>query len=263
MNITHGNLRVALEMTEDLLLKEGKLVDTSSWQGKHLEDGSLSTIEITNVMFTVLVPKYQIDLEELIRPSLPWANKHFEERVSRIPYNPPPSHTEWPFWRPRSEETKEVGSGKFSQTYPERYWPPSGYGIRYSFGNLDDVINLLIRDPLTRQANFSIWSMEDNGVKYRGRPPCTLNYFFLCREGKLNIFYDIRSCDILRHFRDDIFLTCRLLLWVLDQLKSSNNDFWKSIGPGTLTMHIYSLHIFLTDKPILEYQRKMGRKPYE
>lgn len=267
MNLTHGNLRIAIEMTEDLLLTEGKPVNTSSWQGKHLEDGSLSTIEVTNVHFTVPVPPYLADLKELIRPNLPWADEHFAERVSHIPYNPPPSHVRWPFWRASSEETKEVEGGLFSHTYPERFWPPSGFGIRYSFGNLDDVVNLLIRDPLTRQANFSIWSMEDTGAKYKGRVPCTLNYFFLCREGKLNIFYDIRSCDVLRHFKDDVYLACRLLLWVLDELQSRvflsdvpRTRFWRLITPGTLTMHIYSLHMFTADKPVFEYRRKISGK---
>jgi hypothetical protein len=77
------------------------------------------------------------------------------------------------------------------------------------------------------------------------------------RENKLHIIYFIRSCDFVRHFRDDVYMAIRLLLWVLQQcrLASPEND-WASVTPGTLTMHMTSLHIFAADHKILFKERK-------
>ena len=255
MNLTYSNLRIAIKMSIELLLQEGKEVPTSSWHAMARDDGLFQTLEILNHSFTCPLPKYLVDLKEMAHPNLPWVDKHFEERVSRIPYNPPPSYREWPYWRPESEQTKETPDGKFSHSYPERFWPPSGYGIRYPFGNLDDVVDLLARDPYTRQANFSIWSLEDNGSKMGVRVPCTLNYYFLMRRSELNLFYEIRSCDALRFLRDDIYMACRLNLWVLNEL-SKKDSFWRSITPGCFSFHVYSLHVLLKEVPLLRHRLK-------
>lgn len=58
--------------------------------------------------------------------------------------------------------------------------------------------------------------------------------------------YDIRSCDIVRHFQDDIYLAVRLMLWVLDRLRE-RNAIWKKVHPGMFTMHVHSLHMFKND----------------
>ena len=272
MNISHGNLHIALRMSAELLLSEGKLMDTSSWQGKTDLNGGFTTYEIINHSFTAPIPEYLVDLKETVKPNLPWADLHFEERVSGIPWNPPPSYKLWPFWRESSEETKEVGGVKFSHSYPERYWPKrceletgnvtisSGrYGIHYPYGDLNDVVNLLLRDRYTRQAVLPVFFPEDTGAVQGQRVPCSLSYCFLLRDNKLHIFYTIRSCDCLRHFKDDVYLTCRLLLWMLESLKSKDPPFWVKVTPGNLAMQIYSLHMFKNDRPILEYQLKGGK----
>ena len=68
------------------------------------------------------------------------------------------------------------------------------------------------------------------------------------------MFYDIRSCDLLRHFQDDIYLACRLLIWMWNKLINLDEGFWGGITPGDLIMHIYSLHIFQQDLPVLKYR---------
>ena len=45
--------------------------------------------------------------------------------------------------------------------------------------------------------------------------------------------------ELTFHMRDDIYLTSRLLLWVVDQLDG--------VVPGVLDMHITSLHCFIND----------------
>lgn len=125
-------------------------------------------------------------------------------------------------------------------------------GIRYEYGDLADVVDLLVRNPLTRNAYLPVWYPEDTGVVHGGRTPCSIGYLFRMRQNKLSVFYDIRSCDFVRHFQDDVYLTVRLLLWVLAQARSKDKK-WDAIKPGTFTMHIGSFHIFAND-----WQRVMG-----
>jgi len=149
----------------------------------------------------------------------------------------------------------------FSHTYMERMWPkkanldaqtmqamgPAGarVGVRYKLGDARDVVRALARNPSTRQAYLPIWFPEDTG-KDDVRVPCTLGYHFIQRNGYLHCTYYIRSCDAYRHLRDDIYLTVRLQLWMLDQLRKEEGD-WATVRPGMFTMHIVSLHLFVND----------------
>jgi len=250
----YTNFKDVIHDAATYLLKHGELVDTSSWQGK--VDEKFSTLEVIDYSFTCQVSPDLDTLEDQIKPNLPWARDHFLERVGGEPLNPGEQYRNWPYYKEDTFRT-EI-DGKFTHTYMERFWTPPKPGIRYPFGNLQDVGNLLIKDPLTRQAYLPVWFPEDTGATHGGRVPCTLGYHFLCRGDKLHVFYDIRSCDLLRHFQDDIYLACRLLLWVLSELKDSENNFWKSITPGSLTMHTHSLHIFKGDIPILKYKLERG-----
>lgn len=119
-------------------------------------------------------------------------------------------------------------------------------GIRYPYGDLNDVVNLLVKNPLTRNAYLPVWFPEDTGVVHGGRTPCSIGYLFRVRKGQLSIFYDIRSCDFVRHFQDDVYLTIRLLLWVLNECVK-RDEKWRAIKPGRFTMHIGSFHIFEND----------------
>ena len=181
--------------------------------------------------------KYQI------KPTLPWAEDHFLERVSGVPANPGVEWRNWPFHK--SADTFRNPDGLFTHTYMERYWAPPLEGIRYSYGGLGHVIDLLRTQPFTRQAFLPVWFPEDTGVVHGGRVPCTLGYHFIRRGDHLSVVYYIRSCDYIRHFRDDVYMTIRLCLWMLDVLRSFES--WKDVKPGSLVMHITSLHMFVND----------------
>ncbi len=92
------------------------------------------------------------------------------------------------------------------------------FGIRYNYGDFGDVIRLLQREPFTRQAFLPMWFPEDTGSVHGERVPCTIGYHFMRRGNYLHIVYYIRSCDYLRHFRDDIYVACINLMWVLETL---------------------------------------------
>lgn len=236
------------------LLKFGIGVDPGRWQGISTEGKpDLHTLELINWAGEVPCDRSRASSEPLldmlaeeIQPNRAWADEHFTERVGGKPLNPDPSHERWPFWRGQDSTTKE--GGVFTHTYSERFWPRwanrrrSEYshphtGIRYDYGDYGDVLVLLSKDPYTRQAYLPIFFPEDTGAVHGGRIPCTLGYHFLLRNGMLHLWYDIRSCDLYRHFRDDVYLAVRLMLYTIDQLE------WTDVRPGHLYFTAHSFHI--------------------
>jgi thymidylate synthase len=228
------------ELTNDLA--DAPDVNVGEWQAmRDPELPQLQTIEVEDVSFEYYIPEDVGDLQKSVRPNLPWAEEHFTERVSGIPYNPPPSHVRWPFaQRGNTDHTDE--QQQFSHTYPERIWPPRSLtGIRYNFGNLNDLVDLLSERPSTRQAYLPIWYPEDiyAASQLSVRVPCTLGYHFLIRGDKMKVTYYIRSCDFYRHFRDDVYMAARLCQWVSEAV---------GVKPSRLVMHISSLHIFSAER---------------
>lgn len=248
-------------------MRKAPIVHTERWQGLDISKRpEAATHELMNVFFTVSVPATGISaLIRDLSPNLPWADKHFDERVSGEPLNPPPSWKEWPWGHSAGNFLDK--QGRFNHTYPERFWPkyagltrggqlppngeiiktPERSGIRYAYGDLSDVVNLLEREPLTRQAYLPVWFPEDTGAAHKDRTPCTLGYHFMIRAGKLHCFYYIRSCEMVRHFRDDIYLAVRLQLWVIDQLQRRSPANFEDLVAGDFAMHIGSLHMFRND----------------
>ena len=230
-------------------------------------------LELMNYTVILDLPTEDLDVYRgELHPNIPWADDHFlEDRVSGDPINPGQTWRSWPY---ASSADKHRRSGEedpqFDHSYAERYWPkaagttPGGtletdahsihQGIRFPYGDLDDLVTILAREPTTRQAYLPVWFPEDLGAALlEKRVPCSLGYHFLCRNGKLHMVYYLRSCDFVRHFRDDVYLSIRLLLWVLEQCRLANPEMgWEDIKPGTFTMHITSLHCFETDKVVLK-----------
>ena len=249
----------AIQWSKDELYYHGQVVKTEKWQGIVAPD---DMNEVMMHAFRFAIPKTLAELVSEVKPNLPWADDHFEERVCGSPLNPPPSNEWWPFNQKKNEKFKT--EEKFSHTYPERLWPKhSGEdpgavmeGIRYQYGDFGDVIDLLEREPFTRQAYLPMWFPEDTGSTHGERVPCTLGYHFMRRGDNLHLVYHIRSCDYLRHFRDDIYMACRKLMWVLDELKSRDPEIWNEVEPGWYMMTITSLHCFNKEKEVLRQKNK-------
>ena len=236
-------------------------VPQAVWQSKDVSStpGMTFSRELRHVTFKLSMTDDERSLQLDVQPNLPWAEDHFLERVSGEPLNPPPSEAWWPYRVKQNADHKEVQGQKFSHTYPERMWPRfanseapawARMGIRYELGDLGDVVRQLVNDPLTRQAYLPIWFPEDTGVVKNQRVPCTLGYHFLFRPDRnrpmaLNgeIVYYIRSCDLFRHFTDDVYMAGRLLQWVVGKLRERDINAHAS----SLIMHISSLHTFEGD----------------
>lgn len=249
----------AIKWTKERLSDCGYVVKTEKWQGIEAPD---DMFEIMNHSFQMFIPQSLEELIDEIKPNLPWADEHFFERVGGLPLNPPPSHVNWPFAQKNNE--KFGGNSRFSHTYPERIWPKYASdepntklsGIRFDYGDLGDVIDLLEKEPFTRQAFLPIWFPEDTGVTHGERVPCTIGYHLMRRGNWFHISYFIRSCDYIRHFRDDIYLAIRKLMWVLEELKRRNPETWNDVVPGYFSMHIISLHCFNKEKGLLKLSNK-------
>lgn len=253
-----------------------KPIHTGQWQAMDVRQSPMhATHELEDV--TIHLPSIPMEvggLQELLHPDLPWAEDHFQERVSGTPHNPAPSHAWWPY-AVRSNTDHTDGMGQFDHTYPERFWPKMAEGgrdgccqdivaephrgIRFAYGDLMDVVNLLVHSPLTRQAYLPVWFPEDTGASGQKdnyhphrdgdlspiRVPCTLGYHFMIRDGLMSCRYYMRSCDVYRHLTNDIYLACRLTQWMVDQVQHRGGE--DLVGTGRLVMHISSLHSFAGD----------------
>jgi hypothetical protein len=260
-----------LEDLRLMFLKRAEVVDVGEWHSQPIDNPLLVTRELQNTVIVLRPPARVEDLQAEVRPNLPWAEDHFQERVCGKPLNPPPSNEWWPFAQAGNEKHK-TGS-YFSHTYPERMWPRHAgdgmrlmtdepdwdaitrnreaagkvnRGIRYDYGDLAGVVEQLRDNPDTRQAYLPIWFPEDTGVHHGERVPCTLGYHFLIRRGLLYCNYYIRSCDFVRHFKDDVYMAGRLMQWMVGQLSP------EPVKLGDMTMFISSFHIFEGDVPKLK-----------
>jgi len=257
-------------------LKFAPELPPTRWQSIDISDKPfMSTRELLNYSFQYQVPKEGLQaLRDDVKPNLPWADIHFEtERVSGQPINPGESWKLWPGAISAGTMIRE--QGQYDHSYAERYWPsfagitPGGLieerslggiaplrGVRFVYGDLFDLVELLQKDPQTRQAYLPVWFPEDLAAANQDRRvPCTLGYHFIMRNQELHVVYYMRSCDVVKHFRDDVYLTARLLLWVLEELRKIDAE-WDHVYPGTLTMHITSLHLFTADyKRIFRYEK--------
>lgn len=247
--------------------------DRGEWQAKRQLPPDMVTKEIPHALLEIPMPASMLDAQRAIGPNLPWAEDHFQERVSGEPLNPPPSNEWWPHAVAGNKQHK--GGGKFSHTYPERFWPKwageayedmpgsssldwqPNVGIRFEYGDLQDLINMLKRNPRTRQAYLPVWFPEDLAAAGKGqRVPCTIGYHFLLGPNNaLDVTYTIRSCDYIRHFRDDVYMAMRLCQWIIETAGSS----LYGIQPGMLYMHIGSFHVFKGDDA--ELRRRIDEAP--
>lgn len=225
-------------------------VHMNEWQSQRVDQ---VTYELRHVVFSSPVRDTILGNQREYRPNLPWAEDHFLERVSGEPLNPPPSEQWWPFAQQGNADHK-MGV-EFSHTYPERFWPKMAnvggttdksrqifvphVGVRFEYGDLGDIVEMIRKSPSTRQAYLPVWFPEDTGAVHGERVPCSLGYHFICRNGHIDTTYFLRSCDFFRHFRDDAYMAARLGQWVAEET---------GMGTGTLTMHIVSLHIFQPDR---------------
>lgn len=247
-------------------LAQQPTIHRGNWQTLDVsESDAHSTYELRNVNLFYTVPKTYGELVADVKPDLPWADDHFLERVSGEPSNPSPSYVNWPHHTGQAD--RHVQDKVFSHTYPERFWPkfanvgnkrPNGRqvyvphnGIRFEYGDLNGVVEQLVKNPMTRQAVLPVWFPEDTGATDR-RVPCSLTYHFMADdEYRLSMWYSMRACDFVRHFHNDVYFASLLLSWMCKEVtnRTAGNHLpsYAPMSLGEVNMNISSLHAFKGD----------------
>lgn len=121
-------------------------------------------------------------------------------------------------------------------------------GVRFfgSYGpkivdQISYVINLLHKDPYSRQAVINIWREKPPQSK---DIPCTTNLQFVIRNNKIHCIANMRSSDAWLGWPYDVFNFTCVSIYILLQLKSMHNVNYKL---GTLTVNAGSQHLYERD----------------
>lgn len=252
----YENVRLAFCDSLVNLSRLGQIVENPIWQGVDTKSNPSANemFELLNLSFQAKMPDSKKELTKLLQfpgnipPVDGWAEEHFQERVSGIPYNPPPSFIRW---QNGTSGDYMMGQDKlFSHTYPERFWidkiQPSG--IRFKNGNLNSIVKILRANPNSRQAFLPMVLPEDlTASEQNERIPCSLGWHFIQRKGYLHLFYSLRSCDALRHFVNDLYMAVRLAQWVRDRAFTGGEGGMK-VELGLITFVAVSFHCFKNDQ---------------
>ena len=223
-----------------MLHKKGERIKPEYWQAQKIDN---TMIELEDLFFQMQVPNSPEELALLTNADLPWAEDHFKERLAG-PSNPGETYKYWPYYK---DDEKWREDDLFSHTYQERFWPPKIKGVRYTMGNIYDIVKRIKNNKTTRQAFFSIWHPEDQSNEQLRRLPCTIGYWFKVKNDVLKVTYLIRSCDAIRHLHNDIYLTGRLLQHMAEKTETK---------VGQISMWIGSLHCFESDLYELNKRKK-------
>jgi thymidylate synthase len=99
---------------------------------------------------------------------------------------------------------------------------------------LDHVRRLLLRDPDSRQAVIQLYDPSRDTLGHRD-VPCTLNYRFFLRRGRLDMHTTMRSNDVWLGLPYDVFTAT-----ILHELMAG----WLGVPLGVYHHHVDSLHLY-------------------
>lgn len=250
-----GFLSLRKTLAEHLLRTEP--FNAGKWQQLDISaSDSHATYELMNATIWYPMPETVMAARNYIQPDVYWAENHFLERIAGKAVNPGDWHDKWPYHANGAE--LHLRDKIYDHNYMERFWPTDVlvetgpavdtmfHGYRFGVGDLNDVIAQLRDNPGTRQAYLPIFFPEDTGAKSGQRVPCTLGYHFIIRDNALHMTYLMRSCEIYRHFTNDVYMAVRLAQHV------ANSVGVVGLELGQLTMQITSLHGFVGDTDKIE-----------
>lgn len=244
----YKSIREFVQGTAKRVISHGNKGEIGYWQGvdKFVKD---PIKEMANLYMVCPMTNNKSLLATETLADLPWAEDHFQERVNPKNHddalNPGEAYRWWPYAKFKNEGDDFARlNTKFSHTYMERFWPSGKEGVRFEMGNWSRFVQNAIKNPNSRQLYFPIFYPEDTEASFQGeRIPCTLGYHFQLFGGYLHLSYFIRSCDLHKHFRNDVYLTIRLA----QELKKLVPAY-KNVPLGNLNMWIGNLHCFINDE---------------
>lgn len=127
------------------------------------------------------------------------------------------------------------------------------YGPRL-FGQLENVVRMIARDPDTRQAAALVWRGNETDLALDGNKdvPCTVALSWNVRDGKLNASTVMRSNDVHLGVAYDFWMFTRLqmtLAWAL------------GLELGDYRHHAISLHVYERDWGKVDEFEVLDREP--
>lgn len=126
ITVIYPNFDLGIEALQKKFYNTGRVINIKNWQSLNVEGSPKEKMfEALHLFWQVQIPPVDKWVEQ-IKPNVEWADEHFQERVSGMPLNPPPSHVRWPYAQKNNAE--HGGEEKFSHTYPERIWPKRANG---------------------------------------------------------------------------------------------------------------------------------------
>lgn len=216
------------EIARDLA-ELGVKVQPETMQDKVVADNEdFLTMELANYEYTVLRPDYT----EIEGVHEEWVKTEWEDRLAGE-LNPGRAwKTRKEVWDQFLEGDKGDNGGKlprkFSYSYSERM------GGRH----IQAVVDELKEHPHSRQLWLPVWWPQDETRRGERRVPCSLGYWLVMRQDKLNMTYMMRSCDFFTHYANDVALANILQHYVAGQ-----TDY----EIGTFTHFIGSFHVYRKD----------------
>jgi len=236
------------EISRDL--KEmGIRVDNTMMQDK---EGSFPTLELLNYGYTVINPR----LGQL-KPTQPWAETEWGDRVKAIMGHPSPLGTAW---RTRSDDKMDwsnfiefdgrplpsgVSLSEAMETANEMV-KSDPIRLAYSYGERfacnDQVLRVireLRRNSNSRQLYIAMWDPQQDSERLgKRRVPCSIGWHLINRNGELHMTYVMRSCDFVTHWQNDVWLAVKLLEFICGKTQST---------PGRFSQVIFSFHVYEKD----------------
>jgi len=197
----------ALEMVKEVerdLYEMGIRYQSATVQDQIVADNpDYETLELIGYQYTLKAFDQLDEVVQYLEGNLTWAKAELNERI-RGSLNPGKAWArDFAKWFPF------IRDGKFAYHYPERL-----------SHQIQAVIQELSVRPTTRQAVVTMYDVHQDMMNWGGRDrvPCSLSYHFLLRDDYLTLLYTQRSCDFLKFFSTDVWITCGMLNFVGDQL---------------------------------------------
>jgi thymidylate synthase len=240
MRIFADHLQAIKELVREL--KElGITVPISHYQDKWVkENKEFYTREL--IGYSYKVSQADLKLDEMVKflykdkdaeGVLAYCQLELQDRLAGVAKNPGEAHkSRYSLWEEFLEDQQ-----KFSYTYSERISDPD-----LIKDQITNVINELKTSPDSRQAIVQIFNYlyDHKNIGGKHRLPCTMHYQFLVRNKKLHGIYVMRSNDLLTHYVVDIWLACKIQMYIAEQL---------SVAVGSFTYFGGSLHAYAKDFP--------------
>lgn len=144
-------------------------------------------------------------------------------------------------WEKWADENGSIGKSYGYQAGKPFMFKLKGEDI-WVRNQLDYVIQLLKRDPSSRQAEIDLWDPED--LVDMQLPPCVFAYSFTISDNKLNLLVTQRSADWAVGVPFDWLEAAVLQLLVIHELK---REGLKDLEVGKLSFsfadaHVYEVH---------------------